>query len=82
MFLIPLAVTFAFIEHYTPYYIAIFSLSLFILYSTLNIILKIGAEELDDVAAIHKQVKVVLVGYALITFAVFLNSLYDHTWNI
>ena len=67
IFLILLAATFEFIEHFTIYYMFIFVLSLFILYSTLNIILTIGAHELHDIRDLHRGMKAVLIVYAALT---------------
>lgn len=79
--MILLAATFEFIEHFTVYYMFIFTLSLFVLYSTLNIILTIGAEELKDVRDLHRAMKAVFLCFSILTVLVLVSSLFDHDFS-
>ena len=66
-FLIVLAATFAFIKHYTIYYMCVNAIGMFVLYSTLNTILTIGSIELKDVAALHDIMWKVLIVFSAMT---------------
>ena len=46
------ATTFKFVPHYTHFYLGLFILASYVFYASLYIVLRIGAVELPDVAAL------------------------------
>ena len=54
------------------------AIGMFVLYSTLNIILTIGSIELKDVAELHNTMWKVLIVFSAMTTVILTQSLFDH----
>ena len=78
MILLLASSTFDFIEHYTHYYLTLFVLASYVFYGTLYIILRLGAQELPDVAILLKKVNKMLIVFILLTAIVFIVGLIRH----
>ena len=81
MLLILGAAIFDFIEHYTHYYLTIYVTGSFVIYSTFNIVLRIGAIELPDVARLLKTFTPVLIFFIANTVLIYIVGWFNHDYN-
>ena len=81
LFLLLGATVFEFVSHYTHFYLALFVLASFVFYSSLYIVLKIGAVELPDVAVLQKKMDPVFITFFALTAFVGLNGAIRHDFS-